>query len=234
MADFPFPINPLSSGKVLQASKWLTFRFLVEESELAALMQACQPLLIGNVSECVARETAALKKEDFLNCYCDYIADLRAGKVPQRSSLRPFFSAAWTVAPEALAAVAAPHGQWLIKPVLPVVQLSAHFFSLSVADGRLFSGTYGSEQIPWGLQFAYPQMYALSDQGEIHFSNKEPGLPNHGMMKTVKIWVRNHTRPARFCFQEKKITATFRISQAAAKWMAQHPSLKQVGLELQK
>ena len=234
MAQFPLPVGQLPSKKMLQPSKWLTFRVLIEKDEMAALVQVCQPLFIGNVSECVTEKTALLKTEEFLRCYHEYIEVLKKKEVPDRKALRPFFSAAWTSAKETLEAFPTPHKQWMIKPVLPIIQLSAHFFSFSETSHRFHSMVYGSEAVPWGLQFSYPQLYALSHQGKVHFSLKDQALPNYALFKVLKNWVRNQTRPARFFFQGKRMNATFRLSQSVANWMALHPSLKQIGLELQK
>lgn len=231
MTSFPFQIAQPSNRGRLEASKWLTLRLLVDPSEIKALILPLKSLLICNVSECVPKEQALLSPEAFLRSYENYVRELQEKKRPDRSTLRPFFSSAWTTSSQALIATPVPPDRLMLRPILPVVQLCAHFFLFSSKSKKFHSMVHGKETVPWGLQFSYPQLYAQS--GELIYTLKNQELANNALFSSIKKWVRDETRPARFLAQNERVVATFRISPAAATWMRGHPSLKQLGLELQ-
>ncbi len=232
MSLFPFQIEPSLKHAGLQGSKWLTFRVLAETNDIAELMATCPTLLLCNVSERVEKGRALITTEGFLRCYQNYIETLQNKKNPVRGELRPFFSAAWTLDPGALGAMPAGQERWIIKPLLPVVQLSSHFFHFSQESQQFHSMVYSQDAIPWGLQFSYPQLYTQPGLEEAHASLKQPDLPNHALFLTLKEWVKAKTRPVRWVFQGKKITATFRMTRSVGTWMGDHPLLRQVGLRL--
>lgn len=231
MSPLPFRVGQLSREGWLQGSKWLTFRLLIDSQEMEEFISFCGEISMVNVAEVVSEKTALISRADFLSCYQSYVTSLAKGLEPKRSSLRPFFSLAWTASKEALCAFSLSEDRWMVKPISPVVQLSHHFFLFSPENQRFHSMACGHEGISWGLQFSYPQLYARSAEGKAHFSAKGK-QPNGVLLQRMKQWIRQNTRPTRFFFQKQQLTAVFRISRRAAAWMADYPLLKQLGLEL--
>ena len=226
-----FPVKKEDQSP-LEASKWLAFCLLVDPTEMEALVSTCAPFFLCNVSECVSKEEGLVERADFLRCYQNYVERLRSHEIPKRSDLRPFFSTAWSASKSALIASPVLSNQWIVKPLFPVIQLNAHFFSFSMETGRFHSMVHGGEMVPWGIQFSYPQLYICPVERKPSLSLKNKELVNNRLFAALKKWVRRFTRPARFYCGEKRLTATFRVSQSAARWMASYPLLKQMGLEL--
>ena len=147
---------------ILQASKWLSHRALIDSIELENLFETLFPFFIYNVSELVALDKAEISHEDFLVRYVDYIASLKAGLVPDEAPLKPYFSAVFSASREALYAMEAKEGKYIIKPLAPVVQLSLHHFVYSSEEQRFHSMIHARNAVTWGLQFSYPQIYSNS------------------------------------------------------------------------
>lgn len=233
MTQSPSLIPLLDRAQILQPSKWLTFRILIDKEEMEDLLESCSPLFLCNVAEMVDVGEELLAKEAFLSCYDTYLSTLQKGLLPSRKQLRPFFSSAWTASLSAIGALPVGTNRQMIKPMLPVIQLSSHFFSFSKVRSAFLSMVHSQEGIPWGIQFAYPQLYAQSGTFGTKMTLQDNTLPNFSLFRSFKEWVKEHTRPAKFLFRkEKKVTATFRITSQAAKWMASFPLLKGNDLEL--
>jgi hypothetical protein len=93
----------------------------------------------------------------------------------------------------------------------PVVQLRPHTYS--VVDGRICSMTRGSEAIPFGLAFSFPQIYQ-TPSGEIVDVYKEQREPNARLFRALSLWIRHNTRPAPIRVGDGIRRATFRIGEA--------------------
>lgn len=216
----------------LQASKWLSHRALIDSIELESLFEALSPFFIYNVSELVALDKAEISHEDFLVKYVDYIASLKAGLVPDEAPLRPYFSAVFSVSNEAIYAMEAKEGKYIIKPKAPVVQLSLHHFVYSSEERRFHSMIHARNAVTWGLQFSYPQIYSNSKTLDIVEVYKNSDYPNTKLFKALAKWMRVHTTPTPFVIEGKPLNATFRLGKKTKQWIGNHPQLGQIKLKL--
>ena len=214
--------HPKDEG-ILQASKWLSFRALLDQDELEDLIAALPTFFIYNVSNLVTIEDASLSVEAFKNAHLAYISSLKEGKVPQESKV--FFSSIWTTSPKSIYAFPAKQEHYIIKPLMPVVQLSQHHFSFSPINETFHSMVHSQEAISWGLQFSYPQIYSNSIQGDVIEVLKNPDMPNTPLFRILSKWMRDRTRPVPFLFQGKRINPTFRIGKQCLTWIHHHPQL---------
>lgn len=216
----------------LQASKWLSHRALVDSSELENLLEALTPFSIYNVSELVELDKVEISHEDFLVKYVDYITSLKAGLIPDETPLKPYFSAAFSASPEALYAMEAKEGKYIVKALAPVVQLSLHHFVYSPEQRRFHSMVHAKNAITWGLQFSYPQIYSNSKTHDVVEIFKDTTFPNTNLFKTLAKWMRAHTTPTPFIIDGKPLNATFRLGKKSQQWIVNHPQLNQIQLKL--
>lgn len=223
--------HPKIEGK-FQASKWLSHRALLDSGEMAALLSSLPPFKIYNVSEVVDFEESRISVDDFLIKYIDYVTSLKAGLIPDITSYKPYFSAAFSVDPEALYAMEVKEGKYIMRIKKPVIQLSLHHFTFSLEENSFHSMVHSKSAISWGLQFAYPQLYSNSIDNDVIEAFKDSTYPNTVLFKTLAKWMRAHTTPTPFIVDGKSINATFRLGKKSQKWINIHPQLKGAHLSL--
>ncbi len=202
--------SPKDEG-VLQASKWLKHRALLSGAELDALIAALPPFRIFNVASLVPLEEAEIPLSQFRTAYHEYASSIAVGKTP--SVDREIFSTVWTTSLDALYAFEAKQDLYMVKPRLPVVQLSHHRFQFSEETGEFYSMVHSDDAISWGLQFSYPQIFSNSIRAEVCEVLKEVSMPNNVLFQSIAKWMRNHTRPTPFLHREKALNATFRTGR---------------------
>ncbi|MCB1080336.1 MAG: hypothetical protein KDK69_00810 [Chlamydiia bacterium] len=223
--------HPKEEG-LLQASKWLSHRALVDVREMQDLLESLPPFAIYNVSELVSLQTARISVENFLAKYIDYVTSLKAGVFVDETPFKPTFSCVFSASPKALYAMKAKEGQYIIKPLEPVVQLSFHHFIFSREQLQFHSMVHSQEAVSWGLQFSYPQLYSNSLKGDVIEVFKDPENPNTKLFQTLAKWMRSATTPVPFLLDDKKIHATFRIGKECFPWIDAHPHLPSSGLKV--
>ena len=223
--------HPKKEG-VLQTSKWLSHRALVDIGEMGALLESLPPFSIYNVSEIVSLQSACISSEDFLAKYIDYVTDLKAGIFLDEAPLKSTFSCVFSASSNALYAMKVKEGQYIIKPIKPVVQLSFHHFIFSPEHLQFHSMVHSKRSISWGLQFSYPQIYSNSLSGDVIevFKNREN--PNTKLFEALAKWMRKATMPVPFLLDSKKVHASFRLGKGCFRWIDAHPHLASAGLKV--
>lgn len=221
--------QPQTEG-LLQASKWLTFRVLLGMNELSALIEALPPFFIYNVSRLAPASELLISKKTFKEAYCHYLTALEKGDLLQ--ALPPCFSSIWTTLESSIYAFEAKKNQFIIKPILPPLQLSHHQFCFSPINQTFHSMLHSHEAIPWGLQFSYPQIFSNSLDGKVMQVLKNPNMPNTALFFALSKWIRNETRPTPFLFEGKRFNPTFRIGKHSLKWAEQHLKLTPLKLRI--
>lgn len=217
---------------ILQASKWLSHRALLDSGEMESLLSSLPPFSIYNVSELVDLHETQISIDDFLVRYVDYIATIKAGLLPDEAHLKPYFSAAFSARPEALYAMKVKEGKYIIKPIEPVIQLSLHHFTFSEEQMAFHSMVHSKDAVTWGLQFSYPQLYSNSINSDLVEVYKDKENPNTQLFQTLAKWMRAHTTPTPFHLGEKPLNATFRLGKRSHVWARLHPQLEHFRLTL--
>ncbi|MDN3509163.1 MAG: hypothetical protein P0S93_04010 [Candidatus Neptunochlamydia sp.] len=217
---------------VMQASKWLSHRALLDVREMEALFKSLPHFSIYNVSELVDLEDAIIPQEKFLSKYIDYVTSLKAGLIPNEKELKPYFSAALSCTSDSLYAMEAKEGKCIIKPKEPVVQLSLHHFTFSEEHNAFHSMVHSKRAVTWGIQFAFPQLYSNSIKNDIVEVYKNSEFPNTELFKTLAKWMRGKTTPPPFKVGDLPINATFRLGKECKSWIHAHAQLEAVGLSV--
>jgi len=225
--------HPEEEG-VLHASKHLSHRVLLDTAEMQDLLESLPNFSIYNVSHLVSLENARISIEDFLAKYIDYVSILKAGVSLDETPFKPTFSCAFSATSKALYAMKVKEGQYIIKPIHPVVQLNLHHFIFSSELNQFHSMVHSKQSISWGLQFSYPQIYSNSLRGGVIEVFKDGDNPNTKLFQALARWVRKATMPVPFLSDDKKINATFRIGMGCFNWIHKHPHLFSEGLKVAK
>ncbi len=222
---FPLQLSTPALQGVMRASKWLKHQVLLDESEMRDLFAALSPFEIFVVSEPVTRETLQIEKEDFLQKYAAYVNALKAGILPEERELRRYFSAVFTSTREALYAMEAGKERYLVKTIKPVVQLQIHHFFVSNIDGKFHSMVLGKDSITWGIQFSYPQIFQSPTTYAYAKVDNSQEFPNTALFHRLVKWLRSHTLPTPFVFQNKRSNEPIRIGRNCLQWIERHPGL---------
>jgi hypothetical protein len=165
-----------------------------------------------------------VSKELFLEVYDVYIQSIKFGKLPVDTRIRPLFSSIWTLDLNAVYTVAVQSEKCLVKVCQPVIQLQAHRFDYSPADGKFRSMVMGNDSIFWGIQFSYPHLFQDSELN-VFTVREEERFPTTALFKRLQRWTRHHTMATSFEIEGKKINIPIRLGKACLPWINRHPQL---------
>lgn len=223
--------TPQEEGK-LQVSKWLKYQALLDSAEMKELLLFLEPFSIFVVSEAVEGKSGLIEKTDFIAHHQRYIEELKKGELPDESQLRKYFSSIFTTTSDLLYAMKLSNGKSLIKPLRPVIQLQLHHFFASSLDGKFYPMVLSDESVTWGIQFSYPQLFQDPKTFEITKVTSSPEFPNTALFLKLVKWMRTHTVPTPFLFQDKKTNAPMRIGRNCFDWIEKHPGLILRGIKV--
>ena len=186
-------------------SKSLTSSLLLDPKEFKRLLSDLGDIFFfqtGNLLDSI--EDYASKQ--FINDYSEYFEGLGSLLIKKIPTLL------MTANPEAVYAIEARPGKFILYPRFPVVQVREHHFTLA-SDGEIHPMVFGKDALSFGLVFSYPQIFFDTKEKKIVEAYKQKDLPNTSLFKKIQIWAREHTKPARFIINGKKVNATFRIGK---------------------
>jgi len=227
----PFRISHPKKEGAFQASKWFSYRVLLDETEMEDLFATLPPFSLYNVSEIVDLSTATFSKEEFLSQHASYIQSLKEGclHIPSKA----LFSSAMSATTDAFYAMDVKKGI-ILKLLEPVIQLSLHHFTYAPENHSFHFMVHSQESISWGLQFSYPQLYSNSEKGDVIEVMKDHSFPNTALFRALMKWMRNHSRPIPFLIEGRRVHVEARLGNQCFEWIHKHPELKEKNLIIQK
>jgi hypothetical protein len=224
------PLRP-TIGYSLQASKWQKSPLLIDVDEMKALLTVLGQFWIVQISGVIPIGQEIISREAFLEVYHHYLITLKKGKNSEDPRVRPYFSAVFTTFLEALYAVQVNEGHYLVKVQQPVIQLQAHRFDYSFADGTFRSMVMGIDSISWGIQFSYPHLYQ-DENLQVLTVREGVQFPNTILFKRLQQWVRANTIATPFEVEGKKINVPIRLGKHCLSWINTLPQLQAKGLRV--
>lgn len=227
----PRPSLPLKAAvdTSLQASKWQKCPVLLDCNEMKELILFLGQFWMVQISGLIPIGQEFISTDDFLDVYCCYIESLKRGELPVDVRLRSHFSSVWTTTLEALYAVQINQEKCLVKISEPVIQLQAHRFDYSTADGKFRSMVLGMDSIFWGIQFSYPHLYQNANL-EVFTVREGPQFPNTALFKRLQQWMRSHTIATPIEVEGKKVNVPIRLGKQCLSWINAHPQIRSKGL----
>jgi len=213
--------------EVLQVSKSRKLPVLLDTEEMTTLLDHLSPFTFFDGSRPLLEEEATFSKETFLEGYKTYIDALKAGTLPDETTLRPLFSSMITCDPTLVYSVPLSSGKVLVKPSIPIIQLQRHHF---IYTDQFLSGVMGEESITWGIQFSYPQLYLDPDTQALGKVDKS--FANTELFQKLSKWIRANTRATPFLVEGKKQNVPIRLGKECFSWINNHPALAAKHLEV--
>lgn len=231
----PLRISSPAQEGVLQASKWLHWQVLLDEKEMAALFAHLPIFTIHIVSSLVPEPHGRVPQDRFLEEYTAYTTALKKGEEPDEKRSRPFFSSVLTREQDALYAMTAGLKEagmvkYLIKPLLPVIQMQLHHIFLSSVDGKFYPMVHSADSITWGVQFSYPQIFQDPRTRAFGKVDDSPLFPNTPLFAELGKWMRKYTLPTPFILNGQKVNLPMRLGKECWEWIARHPHLIRKGI----
>ena len=172
-----------------------------------------------------------ISQKAFLDVYQHYIDAIKKGENPTDPRVRPYFSAVFTTSLESLYAVKVNEDKCLVKVQQPVVQLQAHRFDYSLADGTFRSMVMGSDSIQWGIQYSYPHLYQ-DENFQVLTVRDGPQFPNTSLFKKLQQWVRSQTIATPFEVDGKRVNVPIRLGKQCLSWINTHFQLRAKALRV--
>jgi hypothetical protein len=215
-----------------QASKWLKYPILIDYKEMESLFNEMDPFLIYTSNKVVPIGDEQIKKEDFLELYREYVNSLKNGEIPEMAKFRSYFSSIFTKSSETLYGMLVGINQLLVKISKPVIQLQVHCMDYSEIDGKFRSMTFGSDNILWGIQFAYPQIYQDNQTNQVLQVKESVDFPNTLLFRRMQKWIRAQTQPTPFFVNGARINVPFRLGKECFAWINNHKQLQTKGIKV--
>jgi hypothetical protein len=212
-------ISHISKEGVLEGSKWISYQVLLDGLEMQDLFKHLMPCFLINVSQVITNQSGIFLLEDFFKLYHQYTETLAV--TPE---MRPFFSAHVTSSLDTHYAMEVKENTYLIKPLLPSLQLKICSFHFERETQKFHTMCFGKKEISWGLEFSYPALYRDPKTREI-VQTLRSNTCNLSLFKKAVAWIRQHTRPTPLLIDGKKIIAPFRIGRY-------RPDLRYHGIEI--
>lgn len=214
----------------LQASKWLSIQLLIDEEEMASLLEAIGSLSIFSVGRVLPLGSGEIPLTAFLEAYARYIDALRLGSQPPATS--SYFSAALTNTIDHIVAVKISATEQIIRPIKPVVQLQPHNMSYIAQEKTFHPLVFGKNSISWGLQIAYPQLWQIPESKAIEKVLGRSDMPNTLLFRAIQQWCRKNTVATPFICGDTLINIPMRLGRLCFSWINGHPHLKEKGLSV--
>lgn len=214
---------------MFHASKWLKHPLLIDEDEMKALLEEIGDCFICHASGVVNKEDAFVSKSKLLEVYSSYVQAIKQGLTINEREVRRFFCNYFTYDLSCLYAVPVAGERLLIKVARPVVQMQFHHFFPSAMDGKFHSMVMTDDNVHWGVQFSYPQIFEDPKTHQF-FKVNEQDFPNTILFKKIIRWVRSHTVPTPFIFQGVRTRVPFRLGKSCFGWIRNHSALKAKGI----
>ncbi len=205
--------NPSVEG-TLRVSKWIKIQVLLDLSEMEELIQHLQPFHCLDTSRVVSSFS-----HDFLEDYKNYLETLKD----------PIKSCVWTTSLDPLYAMKVGEEKYLIKSLMPTIQIQAHQFFYSDLDKKFHPMVLSKDSISWGVQFSYPQLYQDPKTQAFH---KCTDLQNTHLFLKLSKWLRVYSCPTPFMVEGRKVNVPIRIGKKVFLWIKDHPQMRQRGLEV--
>lgn len=216
----------------LEASKWLEVQALIDEEELAELFASLPPFNLFFCGAVVQRDAAMIPADEFVRSYKDYVDTLKRGDIPNIPFYRKELSPAMTADIDALYRVLINDDKEIVRQARPVVQLQANTISYSSQDKKFHPMAFGSDNIAWGIQFSYPQLYRNPLTKHVEQVKETPAFPNTAVFHAIQKWIRKSTIPTPFLVEEQTVNVPIRLGKKCLSWINHHAQLKHKGIKV--
>lgn len=223
--------TPAKEG-VMQASKWLYLRMLIDPVEFKELLVLLEDVHFLNMARVCIKEDIFVEPSKLASQYDHYISLLKREEIVDDRAYRPHFSLAIskTLLPFYLMQVKTE--SFLVKLVEPIIRMQLFSFQY-IQEQQRFISTYSIENsISWGLEFSFPQFYQDVDTCQPVEILKNKANLNTQLFKSLQKWTREATVPVPFIIDENKEIAPFRLGKKCFEWINLYAGMRKHGLKI--
>lgn len=212
-------------------SKWLDFPLLLSLEELKELFLELSSFFIVHTDRVLGDKEGILFPLEFVNIYANYLVDWQEGRELNVPLYKKVFQGTISTTLDAFYAIKVERGKRIIKALEPTLLLQPYRIEYSAFDGKIRPMTMGKNNISWGLQISYPQLYQDPKSGEL--KKIDDTFSNTHLFRKFQKWVRYNTSPTTFCMPgETKITLPMRIGRSAYAFVNKHAGLLKSGIKV--
>lgn len=224
-----FEIVKVAPKGGLMASKWLSLPLFITGEDLKDALDVLQDGILAPLGYLVDKECLEISKEIVLKSYAELLQSLLSGEALDRKKLRDL-TLRIAFSEEDLYAYQAGENRFMVYERKPAIHMQPLFLSYSSEEKKFRSKVLGGDQIFWGVEFSFPQIYQDPFSQKMEESwNKTEGSKK---FKLLQKWSRRATKPAKFIIGAEEITVPFRKSISLDFKDIHHPQLKDKGITL--
>lgn len=185
----------------LQASLWMSQRFLLTPKELQELFATLPCFNLYCLSHVGSKEGFYLSKESFLELYSAFFASLFQKKDALFYKFKKQLTVALTCESETLYLTEPTKDIFLIHIQKPTLVIGPCIFHYDASAKKIMYADHKTNAIRLGLEVKFPQFYQdpVTLQPVKHFT--DPNNSNAKLFKAIQKWCRDH---AKVVFLEKK------------------------------
>ena len=214
-----------SEESTLQASKWLYVQALLDNQEMVSLFEFINPFFLASCGTVSPLGEGVVSQNKFLDHYKSYIDSLQIGELLPLEKYQSVFSCAMTTSLDTLYAIPIGESQQLVRVSKPVIQMQSCNIAYSTEDKKFYAKVFGSQNIRWGVQFGYPQLYQDPKTKEVITIRNSPDFPNSELFHLIQKWIRSHTIPTPFFVDNVLTNVPMRLGKNCLSWINKHPQL---------
>lgn len=219
-------ISPLKIAKINK------LHALLEKDEIRDLLFALNKPSFFRTAKMSRAGAEKISSDEFIELYSDVLSTLKEGGgiTPK---LMDIFSLSMSRHGTSYAEVV-QDGRVLLRPIVPVIQLSPTFIRYSKEDGSFRFGLYGKEASPLGITFSYPQLFQDSESKEVLRVDQGEKFPDTELFFSLWRWLRESTTVASFFVDGKKTNVPIRMGKTCFTWVNQIHGIKEQGINIER
>jgi hypothetical protein len=185
-------------------------------------------LHLFRVASVVAKGKEEMEISEFLSIMTKFITEIESRSDIDIDPYRIPFSCALSPTISDFSVMHLPGERVLVKPREPVIQLRPLSLSMS-PEGALQTKSWGKDNIFWGIQLSYPQIFQDPQTKEIVQALADH--PNGKLFKEILKWFRLHTKPVSLAKRGKSLAFSLKVGAKSVYLLAKHEQIKKSIIE---
>lgn len=208
---------PLKESKAFSFARFVKIPLLIEVEELEKLLNTIEPCYLFRIGRPLEPPELEWTKKQYIELYAGYLDALKKGLLLEKKLYRSILHFICANDPMQLAKSIVTDGKWIVYPRFPVIYWQYHEMYWDPHFLEMKSMTFNASSFSWGIQMMCPMLYESQrkEEKENRFSHSSIYPIFHQMRR----WIRQHTSPAVFDVQGKKVNSSVRISQKCFSWI---------------
>ncbi len=196
---------------VLQASKWLEIPMLLTPDDFLKMLVFLEGTILSPLGNLVNENELCIDPLELSKVYANVCQLAFENKLISRDLIKKL-SLRIICKKENLIACELAQGRFIVHEQVPAIKMQALFLNYSKEENKIRSRVLGANQIFWGVELSFPQIY----QDPLTFKMKDSWniTEESKLFKSLQKWAREHTKPSKFQFDKVSQSTAFRRSKS--------------------